>query len=75
MDEEVPAVVIDNGSDTTKAGFADDDVPRTFSSLVGVPKEKQNGAAPEMKLQDVLSECRLHLHCWAIEINLWFVAF
>ena len=58
MDEETFAVVIDIGSDTTKAGFAEDDVPRTVSSLIGVPKpnKNKNGAPHEMKLQDMLSE-------------------
>ena len=39
MDEEVTAVVIDNGSGMCKAGFAGDDAPRTvFSTIVGRPK-------------------------------------
>ena len=39
MDEEVTAVVIDNGSGMTKAGFAGDDAPRSvFPTLVGRPK-------------------------------------
>merc|ERR1711957_872702 len=39
MDEEVTAVVIDNGSGTCKAGFAGDDAPRAvFSTVVGRPK-------------------------------------
>ena len=39
MDEEVTAVVIDNGSGTCKAGFAGDDAPRSvFSTMVGRPK-------------------------------------
>lgn len=39
MDEEVTAVVIDNGSGTCKAGFAGDDAPRSvFSTVVGRPK-------------------------------------
>ena len=38
-DEEVTAVVIDNGSGTCKAGFAGDDAPRSvFSTVVGRPK-------------------------------------
>ena len=40
MDEEVTAVVIDNGSGMCKAGFAGDDAPRSvFSTVVGRPKE------------------------------------
>lgn len=39
MEEEVTAVVIDNGSGVCKAGFAGDDAPRSvFSSVVGRPK-------------------------------------
>ena len=39
MDEEVTAVVIDNGSGKCKAGFAGDDAPRSvFSTVVGRPK-------------------------------------
>lgn len=39
MDEEVTAVVIDNGSGMCKAGFAGDDAPRAvFSTVVGRPK-------------------------------------
>ena len=39
MEEEVTAVVIDNGSGVCKAGFAGDDAPRAvFASVVGRPK-------------------------------------
>ena len=39
MEEEVTAIVIDNGSGTVKAGFAGDDAPRTLlPPLVGRPK-------------------------------------
>jgi len=39
MEEEVTAVVIDNGSGMCKAGFAGDDAPRSvFNTLVGRPK-------------------------------------
>ena len=39
MDEEVTAVVMDNGSGMIKAGFAGDDAPRSvFSTIVGRPK-------------------------------------
>jgi actin beta/gamma 1 len=40
-DEEVTAIVIDNGSGMCKAGFAGDDAPRVvFSSVVGRPKHQ-----------------------------------
>jgi len=39
MDEEVAAIVCDNGSGMVKAGFAGDDAPRAvFPSIVGRPK-------------------------------------
>ena len=38
-DEEINALVIDNGSGMCKAGFAGDDAPRAvFASIVGRPK-------------------------------------
>jgi actin-related protein len=38
-EEEVAAIVVDNGSGMVKAGFAGDDAPRTvFPSIVGRPK-------------------------------------
>ena len=38
-DEDVQALVIDNGSGMCKAGFAGDDAPRAvFPSIVGRPK-------------------------------------
>ena len=38
-DGDIPAVVIDNGSGTCKAGFAGDDAPRAvFPAMVGIPK-------------------------------------
>ena len=39
MDEEVTAVVVDNGSGMAKAGFAGDDAPwSVFPTVVGRPK-------------------------------------
>ncbi len=41
MEEEVAALVIDNGSWMIKAGFAGDDAPRAvFPSIVGRPRHK-----------------------------------
>lgn len=38
-DEEVAALVVDNGSGMCKAGFAGDDAPRAvFPSIVGRPR-------------------------------------
>ena len=40
-DTEGKAVVIDNGTGMTKAGFSGDDAPRAvFPALVGRPKQK-----------------------------------
>ena len=42
MEEEVTAVVIDNGSGFIKAGFAGDDAPRSvFANVLGRPKVPQ----------------------------------
>uniref|UniRef100_A0A0L8GIS9 Actin, cytoplasmic n=1 Tax=Octopus bimaculoides TaxID=37653 RepID=A0A0L8GIS9_OCTBM len=41
MDDEVAALVIDNGSGMCKAGFAGDDAPRAvFPSIVGRPRHQ-----------------------------------
>lgn len=41
IEEDVCALVIDNGSGMCKAGFAGDDAPRAvFPSLVGRPKHQ-----------------------------------
>merc|ERR1712032_639076 len=41
MDEEIQALVIDNGSGMCKAGFAGDDAPRAvFPSIVGRPRHQ-----------------------------------
>ena len=43
MDDDIDAVVIDNGSGTIKAGFAGDDAPRAvFPSIVGRLKHQVN---------------------------------
>ena len=40
-DEEMAALVVDNGSGMCKAGFAGDDAPRAvFPSIVGRPKHQ-----------------------------------
>ena len=42
-DEDVAALVVDNGSGMCKAGFAGDDAPRAvFSSVVGRPRHQVN---------------------------------
>ena len=40
-DEEITALVVDNGSGMCKAGFAGDDAPRAvFPSIVGRPRHQ-----------------------------------
>ena len=40
-DDEVTALVVDNGSGMCKAGFAGDDAPRAvFPSIVGCPRHQ-----------------------------------
>ena len=46
-DEDVAALVIDNGSGMCKAGFAGDDAPRAvFPSIVGRPRHQVNLNTP-----------------------------
>ena len=44
---KVAALVVDNGSGITKAGFAGDDAPRVhFHSVVGIPHHRGELASP-----------------------------
>lgn len=46
MDDDVSALVVDNGSGMCKAGFAGDDAPRAvFPSIVGRPRHQVLRAA------------------------------
>lgn len=46
MDDEIAALVVDNGSGMCKAGFAGDDAPRAvFPSIVGRPRHQVLRAA------------------------------
>lgn len=41
MEDEIAALVVDNGSGMCKAGFAGDDAPRAvFPSIVGRPRHQ-----------------------------------
>ena len=52
-DEDVAALVVDNGSGMCKAGFAGDDAPRAvFPSIVGRPRH-QVWPSFLMKLQSI----------------------
>lgn len=46
MDDDIAALVVDNGSGMCKAGFAGDDAPRAvFPSIVGRPRHQVLRAA------------------------------
>ena len=46
-DDEVAALVVDNGSGMCKAGFAGDDAPRAvFPSIVGRPRHQVYASRP-----------------------------
>ena len=46
-DDEVAALVVDNGSGMCKAGFAGDDAPRAvFPSIVGRPRHQKEQLPP-----------------------------
>ena len=52
-DEDVAALVIDNGSGMCKAGFAGDDAPRAvFPSIVGRPRHQVRMATIAQLLTD-----------------------
>lgn len=49
-EEEVAAIVVDNGSGVMKAGFAGNDAPQSvFTSLIGRPKVKNTVTSPDSK--------------------------
>lgn len=46
MEDEIAALVVDNGSGMCKAGFAGDDAPRAvFPSIVGRPRHQVSDCA------------------------------
>ena len=52
-DEDVAALVVDNGSGMCKAGFAGDDAPRAvFPSIVGRPRHQVNIFSINLELTD-----------------------
>lgn len=54
MDDEVAALVVDNGSGMCKAGFAGDDAPRAvFPSIVGRPRHVVSSAADTSRIDDI----------------------
>lgn len=58
-DDEVAALVVDNGSGMCKAGFAGDDAPRAvFPSIVGRPRHQVN-----YKFYYII-KCIVEVHCF-----------
>ena len=58
-DDDIPAVVIDNGSGMLKAGFAFDDFPRTsLSSVIGRPHNVVSIHPANILLKSVLDRYR-----------------
>jgi len=56
-DEEVAALVVDNGSGMCKAGFAGDDAPRAvFPSIVGRPRY-QVKKEKRINLMNMIQHC------------------
>ena len=53
MDEDITALVIDNGSGMCKAGFAGDDAPRAvFPSLIGRPRHQvRSNSSKKIQIQ------------------------
>ena len=52
-DDEVAALVVDNGSGMCKAGFAGDDAPRAvFPSIVGRPRHQVSRATVSQMIHD-----------------------
>ena len=59
FDEDVAALVVDNGSGVSKAGFAGDDAPRAvFSSIVGRPYHLDRAIATDTRDLYVGSEAQ-----------------
>ena len=51
-DDEVAALVVDNGSGMCKAGFAGDDAPRAvFPSIVGRPRHQVRASSIGQKFE------------------------
>ena len=51
-DEDVAALVVDNGSGMCKAGFAGDDAPRAvFPSIVGRPRHQVSSSIKALNVE------------------------
>ncbi len=57
-DDDVAALVVDNGSGMCKAGFAGDDAPRAvFPSIVGRPRHQGVMVGMGQKVRQLLLRC------------------
>lgn len=63
-DDDVAAVVIDNGSGMFKAGFAGDDAPRAvFPSIIGRPRHQVKYVLVCLSIDVKTQLVRLYLIC------------
>ena len=59
-DEDVAALVVDNGSGMCKAGFAGDDAPRAvFPSIVGRPRHQVCNTYYQ-SIEHQIMKCEIH---------------
>ena len=66
-DEDVAALVIDNGSGMCKAGFAGDDAPRAvFPSIVGRPRH-------QVGVFILIFLIKIFIFIWLIDTQLFMV--
>ena len=63
-DDDVAALVVDNGSGMCKAGFAGDDAPRAvFPSIVGRPRHQVRDIMLLLRNSEVACFIKLFLQC------------
>lgn len=68
-DDDVAALVVDNGSGMCKAGFAGDDAPRAvFPSIVGRPRHQVN--EKKKKRNTYLNKKYIQIYTHVIQIFL-----
>jgi len=70
MEDDVSALVIDNGSGMCKAGFAGDDAPRAvFPSIVGRPRHQVRRPLNTLNRRTNVSTCTCRIV--GIKRNVW----
>ena len=61
-DEDVAALVVDNGSGMCKAGFAGDDAPRAvFPSIVGRPRHQESNYSINKEILDSAAHSQIQI--------------